>query len=96
MNPTPWRNVLDIGMTVLVAAGGCAVAWWSLRKSVDPARQVFKCVVSAGLLLGTMWVARGYPGWMWPILAVPVGDYHRRDVGAQRRLDDVRLVDQRD
>ena len=73
MNPSAWRIVLDIGTAVLVAAGGCALAWRCLRKSVDPARLVFKWIFSAGLIFALTRILPHFPEWTWPIIVVPFG-----------------------
>jgi tetratricopeptide (TPR) repeat protein len=73
MNPSAWRIVLDIGTTVLVAAGGCALAWRCLRKSADPARLVFKWIFSAGLIFAITRILPHFPEWTWPLIAVPFG-----------------------
>ena len=73
MNPTLWRIVQAIGTLVLVAAMGVAFVWWRLHKSEEPARLLFKWILSAGLIFGFLWIARWLPLWMCPALAVPLG-----------------------
>jgi len=50
MNPSTWRTVLYLGTLVLVAAGGCFLAWQCLSKSREPGSLIFKWIISAGLL----------------------------------------------
>jgi len=73
MNPNTWRIVLDIGTVVLVVAVAIALGWWSLRKSVDPARLVFRWIISAAVVGGMILLCQHVPPVVWPILMVPVG-----------------------
>ena len=73
MNPNTWRIVLDIGAAALVVAVGIALAWWSLRKSVDPSKLLFKWILSAAIVGGMILFCRHLPPVGWPILMVPVG-----------------------
>jgi hypothetical protein len=71
MNPNPWRIVLDIAAAVLVMAGAGAVAWMFLRKSVDPAKLVFKWIISAGLIAVPALMIPHCPPKMLLLLVVP-------------------------
>jgi hypothetical protein len=73
MNPNTWRIVLDIGAAALVVAVGIALAWWSLRKSVDPSKLLFKWILSVAIVAGMILFCQHLPPVGWPILMVPVG-----------------------
>ena len=96
MNPSLTHIVLNIGGWVLVAAMGGALAWRCLRKSTDPARLLFKLILTAGIIGGTIWLLRRLPPGWWPAAVLVPGDDDRRHVGARYRLPHGRFPDQRD
>jgi tetratricopeptide (TPR) repeat protein len=73
MNPNTWRIVLDIGTAAFIAAVVIALAWWSLRKSVDPASLLFKWILSVVVVGGMILICQHVPPVVWPVLMVPVG-----------------------
>src|ERR1035441_8692076 len=73
MNPHTWRIVLDIGTAALVGAVVIALGWRCLRKSAEPAKLVFKWILTAGIIVGTILFLPHIPEWIWPIVMVPVG-----------------------
>ena len=73
MNPNTWRIVLDVGVAVFVVAVGIALAWWSLRKSVDPVKLLLKWILTVAIVAGMISFCQHLPPVGWPILMVPVG-----------------------
>jgi tetratricopeptide (TPR) repeat protein len=73
MNPTTWRNILDIATLVLVVAGGAVFLWWRLRKSEDAAGFVRRAILSALFIWGMILVDRHIPVGFWPATAIPLG-----------------------
>jgi tetratricopeptide (TPR) repeat protein len=71
MNFTPSRILLDIGFLLLMAACAGWVAWHFLCKAVDPAKLVFKWIVSAGLIAVNAWLIADVQNWVLPILILP-------------------------
>jgi tetratricopeptide (TPR) repeat protein len=61
MNPTLWRILLDIGFILLMAACAGWAARHFLRKSQDASRLLFKWLISAGIVGGTIWLEQDFP-----------------------------------
>jgi len=70
MNPQ-LRHVIDgVGTFLLLATIGCYFGWRFLKKSQDPARLLFRWIITAGLIGGTVWILPGQPPAMWPIVVL--------------------------
>jgi len=70
MNPSLTHIVLNIGGWVLVVAVGGALAWRGLRKSQDAPKLVFKLILTAGIIGGTIWLLQRLPPAFWPAAVV--------------------------
>jgi hypothetical protein len=71
MNLIPWHLVLDISAWVLLAAGGCWGGWHFLRKSLNPAKLVFKWVLTAACIELNIWLIHHCQSFILPILILP-------------------------
>jgi tetratricopeptide (TPR) repeat protein len=72
MNPTTWRILTDLATLLILVAVGGFLAWKSLHKSVEPAKLLFKWILSVVLIGGTILLGRHLPPFLWPPLVVPL------------------------
>src|SRR5271165_3751754 len=67
-------RLLDIASTILglliVAAAVCFAGYRSLRSSEDPPKLVLKWVLSVVLVGGGIYMLRGFPVAMWPVVVL--------------------------